>query len=186
MSYTSAPATILLATNCCVCGRPLVDSISVSLGIGPECRSGFDGGISPEVQEKANKLTFQAAIAAQEGKVYEVKSIATQIEWLGLTELAQKVANRFVNAERLAKIDITSMGGDYYKVTTPFRRGDKDAFIQAWRAIPGRRYSNGANMIPVSQKRALWELLKQFFPGQYVKGPSGVFRLPKAEEKPSA
>ena len=44
MSYENAPATKMLATNCCCCGRPLVDSMSVELGIGPECRGGATGG----------------------------------------------------------------------------------------------------------------------------------------------
>jgi hypothetical protein len=185
MSYTSAPTYMLLATNCCVCGRPLVDSISVTIGIGPECRSGFDGGISPEVQEKANKLTFLAAIAAQEGKVEEVRQHAQSLRDLGLATLAEKVAIRFVNAERLAKIVITEVG-DNLKVFTPFRRGDKDAFIQAWRDIPGRRYANGANTIPLEQKSALWALLREFFPGQFAKGPKGVFKIPKPDDQKEA
>lgn len=37
-NYENAPATILLATHCCVCGRPLCDSDSVEIGIGPTCR----------------------------------------------------------------------------------------------------------------------------------------------------
>ena len=177
--YTAAPACGLLATNCCACGRPLVDSISVSLGIGPECRAGFDGGITPDQQDAANKLTYLAALAAQEGRIEEVREHAEAIRALGLTVLADKVGSRFVNAERNAKIEIIEQG-DLLKVVTPFRRGDKDAFIAAWRAIPGRRYSSGANLIPVGQKRALWGLLQQFFPGQYGRGPKGLFRVPSA------
>ena len=144
-SYTNAPACQMLATHCCACGRPLVDAISVSMGIGPECRGGNNGGISVEQQDAANKITYLAAIAAQEGKVEEVRQHANSLRELGLPVLAEKVAERFVNAERNAKIKITEHQG-MLKVVTPFRRGDKQAFIEAWRAIPGRRYSNGANL----------------------------------------
>ena len=72
------------------------------------------------------------------------------------------------------------------KVVTPFRRGDKQAFIEAWRAIPGRRYSNGANLIPLNGKQALWELLQRFFPNQFAVGPKGVFRIPKPESAAEA
>lgn len=178
--YTSAPACTLLATHCCACGRPLVDAISVSLGIGPECRGGATGGITTEQQESANKITFLAAVAAQEGRIEEVRTHAQSLRDLGMTVLAEKVAERFTNAERQAKISIVEEG-DLLKVDTPFRRGDKDAFISAWRSIPGRRYKNGANLIPKTEKQALWGLLQQFFPGQYALGPKGVFRIPKVE-----
>jgi|688.fasta_scaffold07801_28 hypothetical protein len=183
MSYTNAPATVLLATQCCACGRPLVDATSVELGIGPECRAGFDGGISDDVRQQANKLTHKAALAAQEGRIHEVQAIAGELVALGLAGLAEKVASRFTNAERLAKIHLTVVG-DSLKVVTPYRRGDSEAFISAWRAVPGRRYRDKANFVPLTSeaRRAVYDLLTRFFPGQYAKGPKGVFRLPKAEK----
>lgn len=36
--YTAAPATILLATQCACCARPLLDAVSVETGVGPDCR----------------------------------------------------------------------------------------------------------------------------------------------------
>ena len=178
--YTAAPATILLATHCCACGRPLVDATSVELGIGPECRGGATGGIEDSVRVEANRLTHRAAVAAQEGRVWEVQEIAAQIASLGLQGLADKVASRFKNAEKTAKIHLTE-AGDLLKVVTPFRRGDSEAFIAAWRAIPGRRYRDKANFVPLAQKRMVYELLKRFYPNQYAKGPKGIFRIPKAE-----
>lgn len=177
MSYLAAPATALLATNCCCCGRSLVDAVSVSLGIGPECRDGYSGGITPDQQEQANKLTHAAAVAAQRGQIATVRQIADEIRGLGLTSLAEKVAERFVNAERLAKIEITE-DGDSLRVKTPFRRGASAEFIAAWREIPGRRFVGGVNVVPVSSKAALWALLKAYFPGQYGVGPTGAFRVP--------
>jgi len=179
MSYENAPATIMLATHCCCCGRPLVDAISVEMGIGPDCRQGRTDGISKEQQEICNKLTHAAALAAQEGQVEKVRAIAAEIAALGLTELADKVQHRFVNAERLAKINIIQTG-DRLTVTTPWKRSSD--FVAAWRTIPGRRYGGaGKNIIPLSSKGELWNLLQKFFPGQFGKGPKGLFRVPKNE-----
>ena len=82
-SYENAPATIMLATHCCCCGRPLVDAISVELGIGPECRNGRTDGISQEQREICNKLTAAAAVAAQEGNVEKVRAFAAEIRSMG-------------------------------------------------------------------------------------------------------
>jgi len=38
MSYETAPVTRLVATHCCMCGKPLCDAKSLELGIGPICR----------------------------------------------------------------------------------------------------------------------------------------------------
>jgi hypothetical protein len=181
MSYTAAPACQLLATHCCCCGRPLVDAISVELGIGPECRKGFDGNIDANTQDECNRLTRLAAVAAQNGNVEEVRRLAGEVEALGLSSLADKIRKRFVNAERKAKIIILD-NGDTLIVGTPFRRKDSSDFIEAWRNIPGRRYdrSRNANVVPVAQKGRLWELLRRFFPGEFGTGPKGLFRIPEA------
>ena len=181
MSYVDAPACQLLATHCCCCGRPLVDAISVELGIGPECRKGFDGNIDATTQNDCNRLTRAAAVAAQSGNVERVREIAETIEFLGLTALANKIRKRFVNAEKRATITIVN-NGDTLIVETPFRRKDSSDFIEAWRNIPGRRYdrSRNANVVPVSAKQQLWQLLKRFFPGEFGKGPQGLFRIPEA------
>lgn len=179
MSYENAPATKMLATNCCCCGRPLVDSMSVEMGIGPECRNGATGGITEIQRELCNQLTHRAALAAQDGNITEVREIASQIADLGLVQLAEKVASRFVNAERMAKI-VIGQQGDFLVVKTPYKRSASSEFVSAWRMIPGRRFSSGKNFVPMSSKRELWNLLLRFFPGEYGKGPQGVFKIPKA------
>jgi len=182
MSYEDARATKMMATHCVCCGRLLVDATSVELGIGPECRKGNDGGIPDAVRIEANGLVYEAALAADQGRVGEVVQIAGKIRELGLEKLAKKVGRRFRKADRQASI-VIDIVGDCYSVKTPFRRGDKAAFIAAWRKIPGRRYHNGRNLIPMTQKAALWSLLREFFGGKYGKGPKGTFRLPKPEPK---
>jgi hypothetical protein len=180
MSYINAPATRLLATNCCVCGKALVDSVSVELGIGPDCRNGDNAGIDAETQRFCNQLTYAAAVAAQEGRIEDVRTIADQIRFIGLGELADKIASRFVNAEKNAKIVIREEGGRLV-VGTPYRRKAGVEFVDAWRAIPGRQYdrTRSVNLIPLDQKGRLWTLLCRFFPGEFGKGPKGLFRIPK-------
>ena len=182
MSYESAPATILLATNCCVCGRALVDSISVEMGIGPECRKGWDLGIAPETQKACNLLTHRAALACTEGRIEEVRAIAKEISDLGLTVLADKISQRFKNAEKNAKITIRVNADGSLSVETPYKRSLGAEFATAWRAIPGRRWNGKANVIPAHSKRELWELLKRFFAGEFGKGPQGTFRIPEPTE----
>ena len=185
--YMNAPATKLLATHCVCCGRPLCDSISVEMGIGPECRSGDNAGIDSDIQKIANEHVFKAAIAAQYGKVGKVREYAELIRRLGLGVLADKVEHRFkvavAKVERSSDILIEEIDGGY-RVVTPFRRKAKEEFIAAWRTIPGRRWRDGANWVPVESKAQLWTVLRQFFGGKYGKGPKGIFRIPTPEPKP--
>ena len=180
--YTESPACKMLATNCVVCGRVLVDSVSVEMGIGPECRKEYDGGINEETRTEANKIVYEAACAAGIGRISEVMEAADKVEALGLSVLADKMRRRFRNAERNADIEIEMLADGNYKVVTPYRRKDSKAFVEAWRKVPGRRWMNGANVVPVTSKKALWGVLKEFFGGHYAKGPMGVFRIP--EQKP--
>jgi hypothetical protein len=180
MSYEGAVTTKMLATNCVCCGRALVDAISVELGIGPECRDGFNGNMSDENRKMANSLVFQASIAATAGRIEEVREKAEQVKSLGFEELADKMVRRFKKAEVLASVVITQEG-NVYKVVTPYRRKEAKEFVEAWREVPGRRWENGFNVVPVSSKGALWTLLKRFFHGKYAKGPLGVFKIPAPE-----
>ena len=161
MSYENSVQCVLLATNCCVCGKSLVDATSVQLGIGPDCRHHVNEGISEETRKTCNVLTHEAAIAAQEGNIVRVRRAAEMIRSL----------------ERLAKIKIAEDNGTLV-VRTPWKQ--VRGFSDAWRAIPGRTWRNGRNVVPVSSKKELWELLKQFFPGVYGVGPQGAFTIPKA------
>ena len=180
MSYENAVATKMLATHCVACGRALVDAVSVEMGIGPECRDGNDGGIPDDKREAANAFVFKAAIAAQEGRVFEVMALADKVQELGLAGLADKVRRRFNEAAVKAEITIEEKDG-MYTVDTPFRRKDSDAFVNAWRQVPGRRWKDGKNVVPVASKNELYALLKRFFGGRFAMGPKGAFRIPKSD-----
>lgn len=181
-SYENAPATKMLATACVCCGRPLVDATSVELGIGPECREGMDGGIPEETRKVANEVVFKAALAAQAGEITKVKALAKVLEDMGLPGLSEKVCRRFRNADRYTEIVIT-VEGDFYRVETPFRRGKKEEFIAAWRRIPGRRFKDMANYVPMTRKAELFDLLRRFFGGKVATGPKGLFKIPAPEFK---
>ena len=99
--YRNAPQTQLLATSCCCCGRPLVDAISVQLGIGPECRQGYNSDISPETQARCNQLTHRAAVAAQEGSIEAILAIADAIKEMGMTE--EELNNYFIDIDKELK-----------------------------------------------------------------------------------
>ena len=174
-NYTESKQCKMLASFCVVCGRPLVDAISVQIGMGPDCRNEFNAGISPEIQNKCNQLTCLAAIAAQNGDIESIYKYATEIETLGLTVLADKVRKRFVNAKKNVKIIIREVGDKLY-VKTPFKR--TEGFVRAWRGIEGRKYQNKENIVPAAARPQLWALLKEFFPKVYGKGPRGLFRIP--------
>lgn len=183
MSYENAAATKLMATHCGICGRSLVDAVSVERGVGPECWSHVGDGselVSAEVRDAANKLVYKAAILANNGEISRVLEMAEEIRGLGLPKLADKVGKRFRNSDRYAEIVLT-VEGDSYRVETPFRRGAKKEFVEAWRAIPGRRFRDKANYVPAAQKTALFGLLRRFFGGKVAKGPKGVFRIPEPE-----
>jgi len=183
--YENSVACKMLDVHCIFCGRPLVDAESVERGYGPECAKQmiFWDVLATGCRNEANKLVYRAAMAAQHGEISVVEKIAEELHNLGFVTLAEKVGKRFRNAARYTEI-VISIEGDKYRVETPFRRGAKEEFIAAWRKIPGRRFIKEANYIPVSQKKALWELLGQFFAGKYGKGPKGTFRIPMPEPYP--
>jgi hypothetical protein len=185
MGYKEATTTKLFATRCIVCGIPLRDLDSVDRGMGPECsKQGYptDG---PN-KDAANKLIVAASIALTErGDIKAVQDAADKVAILGYPETAELMRQRFTpdrlaKLERKSKISIDVVDG-VLSVKTPFRRKDSQDFIDAWRAIPGRRYRDKINYIPVEQKAALWALLKRFFPGQFGVGSNGVFQIPKKE-----
>lgn len=168
MSYETAPATIMLATQCAICQRPLVDSISIETGMGPDCRSkhGFSGKNAPTVSEddrkKANRIVYAIACgvdsATLAGSIKELRD-------MGFSLLAATLEDRNVTVH-------VDEAGDRLVVRTPYN----EAVVEAMRAIPGRRWNKEekANTFPVSAKRAVWEMIKRFYPGQLLKGSKGI------------
>lgn len=175
MSYEDAPATKMLATQCAVCARPLVDSISVEIGMGPDCRKkhGYDvTGIEPEARISANKI-INAIACGDEGRYgTDLAALVNTLRHLGFDKLAD------VLIERKAAVRI--VGPEMGKLSVYSRYNE--SFIDALRRIPGRRWDKErkVNTVPACEKPALWEAIRRVFPGELGHGCNGPFIIPAA------
>jgi hypothetical protein len=180
MTYESAPATLLLATHCCACGRPLVDAESVEAGMGPDCRKkyGYNAAQEPadfelaalalspmqdlptarwaaarDARAFANKLVSRVAV---EHDLRRRGTMIGAIHALGFSILARKLLER-------ANGIVIEQEGDYLLVRSPFSQ----EFNQAVRSVPGQRWvpAEKVRAVPVSSRRQLWEAIKATFPG---------------------
>lgn len=162
-----ARAMRLVATNCAICARPLRDSISVEAGIGPECRKryGYHLDVPPKFRAEANQLVH--AIAIKQTGLAVLKA-ADRLRELGFAKLADAVS-----ARRAEVFIVQDESGIFVKA--PY----SEAATEAFRQIPGRRWSNDekANRFPVSAKRELLALLRKFYLGALAVGPKGSFEI---------
>ncbi len=159
--YENAPATKMLATHCCACGRPLVDAPSVESGMGPDCRKkyGVGTGVTPEARERINSLVYQIALA--QGCTL---AQARELHGLGAERIVGKLADRFALAT------VREDGGALV-VETPYRE-DIVALMRgfAWDAAAKAR------RVPVARARELHERFKRF-PAGWGMGRKGPFAL---------
>ncbi len=169
MSYENAPATLMLATHCAVCRRPLVDSVSVETGMGPDCRErhGFNIDVPAEARAEANKLVHAIALGVDAGTL---KLHVLALRCYGFDRLAD------VLVDRNAAVRITPAGVGYIAVTTPYNPD----FVEAFKAaLPWRKWDREAKvwLVPdtTQAKRVLWGVLRRFFNGQLGVAPSGLF-----------
>lgn len=191
MSYTNAPATILVNTACCACRRPLVDAQSVTLGIGPECRAkvGIPDELSEEQRQRANSLAhFIAADGTLESDrwlaIHELAAIGcdTLAEKLieGLRKKAEKAQARAEKAAakaeakrkaKGAKVVIFGHSTETYGVRTPYSA----AFVADVREIRGRRWDPAMKVwtVPALRKAALWTIVRRHFAGEYFQVENG-------------
>jgi hypothetical protein len=192
MSYENAPATVLLATACACCGRPLVDAVSVETGMGPHCRKAH-GYAKPEVEvdllavaaelaaalppelyvatvegcadarQAANRLVHRAAVE-QSGPVFVACVVG--IAALGFTHLAKIMTLRekgiVVRREQHAFLVFSPFSPDF--VARAKKIGGK------WTPKPTKAWA-----IPLSRRGELWGVLKASYPaGTPVSGEKGV------------
>lgn len=173
-SYESAPATLMLATFCACCGRPLVDAKSVQTGMGPSCRSkhGLNitvaaGGypISEEARTAANRLVHEIAVDQTGPRVLEN---IQALKALGFDVLAGRIE------ERLLTVDITVEGGSLV-VRAPFN----ETFLQGSFGLKGRYFDRArkVTIVAASAKPQLWTLLQRAYPGLTGRGPKGLFQI---------
>jgi len=163
--YTQAPATKMLAVHCAVCSRPLLDSVSVELGIGPDCRKkyGFDVSAAPEARVAANALVAKIA-CVQKGE--EALLACKELHGLGFVQLAARIM------QRLTKV-IVKVEGATLEVFAPYN----GSFVLAMQQVPGRKWDpkRKCSVIPATSRAALWSALQAGFPGMWALGPRGPF-----------
>jgi hypothetical protein len=170
--YVNAPATQMLATFCAVCGRPLVDAISVETGIGPECRRkhGYNTLVPEDVRAEANQLVHAIAVQ-QEGLT--VAQAAARLRAIGFGKLADTIQ------KRVSDVLILDDGLGNYKVAFRY----DDVIVRDFsRSVPGRRWlarETGEKMwfVPKGAKMMLLGWLKRNYQGAVIVGPKGPFTV---------
>lgn len=169
MSYETAPATILLATHCAACARPLVDAKSVETGMGPDCRAkhGFNIAVSDEARTEANKLVWTIA-HVQEGA--EAFAACQRLQELGFHKLAARIMDRLVSVT-------LTLEGDRLMIAAPYAFD----FVFAVKAINGRRWHKEEKQWSVpttpTARQSLHDALCRSFAGAWALGPKGPFVL---------
>lgn len=176
MSYESAPATKLLATQCAICGRPLLDAVSVEVGIGPVCREkyGYDyiHQIPEELRAEANRLIYLVA-AKQDGQ--EVFNACAQLYAMGFAGVVQAIMARIGQILISVTPDDHTHGAGRLAVRSPYN----PKAVERFRDVPGRRWSKEEklNTFPQASKVDVMTVLQDVYPGAIGFGPKGPFRL---------
>ncbi len=186
MSHESAPATELVATSCCACGRALVDSESLASGIGPVCAEKFGGRdvLDPEVRAEANRLIYRLAILQRSPAAIP---LLERLRELGFEALAKKIGERLEEWVEV-RAELHDVGGESRVVLTFPQidsRADFDALVADLRAIPGRRWEEvpgvgKRNTLPRTKtaNKAFLVLVARHFPGRVVRTPKRFFTTP--------
>lgn len=180
--YQEARAVELVATSCCVCGRPLIDAPSLKAGIGPICaeKTGYGRDELPaDVRDEVNRLVYELAAYGRDVRAIERLG---RLRELGFHELVTRVEERL---ESLVEIWTGLVPGDSSRVWVEFPKLATqeafDALLADVRCVPGRRWErNGAkgwNTFPrtrtvFSEFRAV---LAKHFPGRVVRGLKGLY-----------
>lgn len=181
MSYENAPATKMLATECCICCRPLVDAKSVEIGIGPTCREKYGyselDGLSEDARIEANKLIYLCAANArtfntgyEAGKPDVVVDSIRRLVELGAVRVATAILDRVADVK--IAFDATAKR---YAVKSTY----SEIATNAFRAVNGRRWDKEKklNTFPMEAKADLFNALSNAYPFSIGVGPKGVFRL---------
>jgi hypothetical protein len=173
--YHDAPATKMLDIHCAICGEDLLDSKSVEYGMGPSCRSkhGFMGKNAPNVSEEARKEGNRIVYSIACGLPGEhLMAAITRLREIGFDTLANVLIDRKVAV-------MVEDHGDWLHVRTPY----KEETLTAWRNIPGRKYNREEkiNQVPnyPNGRLALWNLLKQYYAGEYMQSSRGLTVIPR-------
>lgn len=198
MGYEQSPAVELIATNCALCGRPLLDADSVECGMGPVCRARHGAGAAglapdwlavgrlaeglPEAYAARVRcfIAFGEAaglanwavnrIAADPAKVW-CDALILVVAAAGFVRLAGALADRHSRQV----VNVEQLEGELL-VRAPFN----EAFVETTRHWRGRRWDPSARVVrfPVATRAALWNALRETFAqGTMVVGANGMRRI---------
>jgi hypothetical protein len=197
-SWVDSPACVLVATHCCACNHPLVNALSVTSGIGPECAKKY-GAQAPQAEpnfaaacveaaqvtdcpasltaalnaqdalKACNVATYYVA-AKREGR--DVAGMVAMVHALGFHVLAEKLVENL----KLPAVTMTILAdkGLVAVSKTPFLTATQFAtYLAAIKGVPGRKWNQAAkqNEFPFSSAPALRQVLRATFkPGTVVIG----------------
>lgn len=197
-TYENAPATIMLATRCAICSRPLVDAKSVDAGMGPECRKryGYNEVVDEEARAAANRIVHALALRRSDGSSIEgdwdALVAATALAGLGFRKLADVVAKRAATVRIVEDtgvcvngypVDHPMSGSVVLRVWAPYSETANDGWRQL-RAPWDKEHK--CRVVPLAKKRELFALLVRYFPDACAFGPKGAFRIGVGEKPVSA
>jgi hypothetical protein len=184
--YEEAPATKMLDSKCCVCSRPLLDVLSVSIGMGPICREkhGYDAEIArldEETRRAANTIVNHIAANYRDDDVRTAGVAALRL--MGFRVVADRIMYRGKDAPhadvtRPVVIRASTRGTGWY-VKAPYKAEASEGF----RGIPGRRWEPETKewFVPWAGKVELWRVLTAFYQGHNLVSPKGTTEI-KADE----
>ena len=170
--YENSPACRLIATDCCVCGRDLVDAVSVEAGIGPVCREKYgytEAQLEPDwaAYEKlvmpqpsicitnprtlANVITHRIAVSIAAPTVRrDILALAA----LGFATLSEKLAERVSGA---LVLEVTHRA-PFLILKTPYNA----RLIDELRRVRGRQWDpkQKVNVFPLTSEADVLRVLR--------------------------
>jgi len=207
-NYENSPATALVATRCCCCGRKLVDADSVESGVGPVCRKkhGFAApDVDPDFESAAvaadqlgdtglDIAAVTAALNAQDAhKACNVltyhaachqgtetaQRIAAAVAVLGYRVLAAKIAG---HAGAIAVVCVEDEKlGEAFAVKAPYSKVF-NAVIYRSGAKQYWHKKTKTRRVAVADRAKLVFALREAFAGKSIAGPDGVKVLKSAKK----
>jgi len=197
-----------VCSACAHCGQPLTDSVSIESGIGPICsKKGYKEEPVVSDVDETDALIFVApwtdlmeflverlpnhgrrglmnglvrACSLNRSNKQLVKACCDSIEALGW----KRLANTIRESCTVLVISKCKHNDDFLELRVK-RAFFKWEMVSMLRAIPGQRLEkrpNTHNLIPRSQKAALWQAIVACYPGECGKGEEGGFKIPESLE----
>lgn len=182
-SYEAAPSTALVATHCCICGRPLRDAESLAAGIGPDCAENngyYREALDPDVRREVNQIVHRLAVIQ---RCPEAVPLLARLRALGFGEIADRIDARMIEFVAYA---ITHDEADDVLVVNPTVRLERaafDAYVKDLRAIGSRSQKvddTWRTTLP-NDRRSITNLarvLAKHLPGRVVRTPRGLNTIP--------